>query len=86
MRAHKSGPWTCERRGPGYYITSPEGHVGQVTTERADVLVMTAGPELLAACDAALHWFEQEASNPGQAPPHAVLRVLRAAVAQARGG
>ena len=45
-----------------------------------------AAPTLLQACEQAEYWLTEERANPGQAEPDMILRVLRAALATARGG
>jgi hypothetical protein len=41
--------------------------------------------QLLAACQAAEHWLQEERDRPGQARPDDILRALRAAIARAEG-
>ena len=47
---HTVGPWTATRRGPGWYLDSESGHVGQLTVCPCDARLIAAAPELLAAC------------------------------------
>ncbi len=47
---HTAGPWTATRRGPGWYLDSESGHVGQLTANRCNALLIAAAPELLAVC------------------------------------
>ncbi len=42
-------------------------------------------PELLEACKAAEFWLLAELDDPGSAKPEAILDVLRAAIAKAKG-
>jgi hypothetical protein len=60
----------------------------EISAERPSIVYPDepATPHLLQACEQAEYWLTEERANPGQAEPDMILRVLRAALATARGG
>ncbi len=85
---HTPGPWSyfhdsctqCESEGKAEYIVMgpPDGHHGQFSNE-ADARLIAAAPDLLEACDAALHWIT-DIDNANR-----TVKQLRAAISKATG-
>lgn len=67
-----------------YAVRSGAGVFVGAFDKREDARMGAAAPDMLEALEAAEHWLDEERRNPGQAQPGEILRVIRAAIAQAK--
>lgn len=63
MGEHTPGPWKVQQMKYGFAITDQEGYEISPTRNISDARLIAAAPELLAALEAVIEWYDMEADH-----------------------